>query len=355
MRKKTMKSMKKVTTCILTAALSAAVIFSTAMTAAAAEGFDKVAGSTEMTAVEEVGVKGMKPIYGKDIEDGVYDVTVECSSSMFHVEKAKLTVEDGKMEAVLTMGGQGYLKVFMGTGKEAAAAELSEYIDFVEDDNGKHTFMVPVEALDAPIACAAFSKNKEQWYDRAILFEAKSLPKGAVKVELPDYEALEKAAREERIKAMKEEQEAAEAAKPQPVSVDLEDGEYTVEVELNGGTGRASVESPAVLIVRNGKAYARIEWSSGSYDYMKIGEEKYLPLQTEGNSTFEIPITAFDEPVDVIADTTAMSMPHEIEYTLLFHEDSLPSQGGLLIIAAAAAAVAVAAALVYILRKRKHV
>lgn len=62
---------------------------------------------------------------------------------------------------------------------------------------------------------------------------------------------------------------------------------------------------------------------------MKVGEEKYLPVNTEGNSTFEIPVEVFDEPMSVIGDTTAMSVPHEIEYTLTFASDSVsPAQSG---------------------------
>lgn len=108
-------------------------------------------------------------------------------------------------------------------------------------------------------------------------------------------------------------------------AVELEDGSYTVEVELEGGTGRASVTSPAELTVQDGEATARVEWSSSKYDYMVVGEEKYLPIQEEGNSTFEIPVLVFDEPMTVIADTTAMSVPHEVAYTLTFDSDSIVS------------------------------
>lgn len=348
--------MKKLLTGMLAAALLMSCVFTSGVTGFADDdkeiSYDQVAGSDEMIAADEVGVEGMEPIYGKDVKDGVYDVTVESSSSMFPVDKAVLTVKDGKMEAVMTMGGKGYLKIFLGTGKEAAASDISDYIDFEEDADGKHTFTIPVEALDAPIACAAFSKNKEKWYDRAILFEAKSLPEDAVLVELPDYDALEKAARDKRIEEMKKEKE--ETAEPEAAAVDLKDGEYMVEVELSGGTGRAEIVSPAKLIVKDGRAYAQIQWSSSNYDYMKIGGQQYLPIQEEGNSTFEIPITAFDEAIAVVADTTAMSMPHEIEYTLTFRADSLPGSGiGGKVLAAAGAVIIAAAAVVLLLRKKK--
>lgn len=118
---------------------------------------------------------------------------------------------------------------------------------------------------------------------------------------------------------------SAQAGEPETVPAGLSDGEYTVEVALEGGTGKATVTSPAVLRIESGKAFAEIAWSSSHYDYMVVDGEKYLPVSTEGNSVFEIPVTVFDEPMPVIADTTAMSMPHEIEYTLTFASGSISS------------------------------
>ncbi len=333
--------------------------------------YDQVAGDSEKTTVEEVGVEGMFPIYGKDIVDGTYDITVESSSSMFKIEEAKLTVEDGEMTAVMTMAAKGYLKVFMGTGAEAAASDVSEYIDFAEDEDGRHTYTVPVEALDMPISCAAFSKDREKWYDRSLLFEAESLPEEAVLVERPDYAALKQAAKEKRIAAMKAENEKEAAAEEadgsaEPVALNMEDGEYTVAVTLEGGTGRAAVTSPAVLLVKGRRAYARIEWSSSNYDYMKIGDQKYLPVNSEGNSVFEIPVTAMDAPMDVVADTTAMGNPHEIEYGLLFDLDSVAEKadaevesaseedgGGVSNIAVFGGTVVLAAVVVWMLRRKQ--
>lgn len=151
---------------------------------------------------------------------------------------------------------------------------------------------------------------------------------------------------------------AAWAAEPAPI--EMEDGEYTVEVAMEGGTGRASVTSPAALLVRDGCAWARIEWSSPNYDYMKVEDEKYLPVNDEGNSSFEIPITVFDEPMAVIGDTTAMSTPHEVEYSLIFHSDSISSKetasrGVVPIVACAVGAVLVACVLAawFSIRKRR--
>lgn len=100
---------------------------------------------------------------------------------------------------------------------------------------------------------------------------------------------------------------------------EFQDGTYQMEVELFGGSGRASVTSPAKVEIKDGKAVATLEWSSPNYDYMVVDGEKYLPVNTEGNSVFQIPVEAFDQDIVVIADTVAMSTPHEIEYTLNFH------------------------------------
>ena len=144
--------------------------------------------------------------------------------------------------------------------------------------------------------------------------------------------------------------------------VALEDGEYRVDVALEGGSGRSEIASPAVLLVRDGQPYIRIEWDSSHYDYMKVEDETYLPVNEEGNSVFEIPVPVFDESVTVIGDTTAMSVPHEIEYTLTVDSASI-SQGeqaswynNPVFWAGAAVAAAVPAAVgIYGRRKRKGV
>ena len=119
---------------------------------------------------------------------------------------------------------------------------------------------------------------------------------------------------------------------PQPIVEDTasdaetevpKDGTYTCNVTLEGGSGRATIESPTELTVADGKMTAEITWSSPNYDYMIVDGEKYQPVNTEGNSVFEIPVAALDTALAVTADTTAMSTPHEIEYTLTFDSVSL--------------------------------
>ena len=262
---------------------------------AAEEDYSAVASADDMTTVEEVVEEDMTPVYADQLVDGTYEVTVDSSSSMFNITSCLLTVEDGEMTAVMTMGGTGYLYVYMGTGEEAAEADSSDFISYEENEDGTHSFTVPVEALDFGISCAAFSKNREMWYDRTLVFRADSLP--------------EEAFTEGTIVTVSD--------------LGLADGTYLAEVTLEGGSGKASVESPAQITVEDGEATAEIIWSSSNYDYMVVDEVQYLPVNEEGNSTFEIPISGFDWKLSVTADTTAMSQPYEISYTLYFDSSTL--------------------------------
>lgn len=257
--------------------------------------------------------KGQVPVFGDKVENGTYPIEVESSSSMFRVVKASLTVEDGDMEAVLTLSGTGYLKLYMGTGDEANRSSEGSHIPYVEDAEGKYTYTIPVEALDQEIDCAAFSRRKQKWYDRKLVFCADSLPKGAV----------------DRGRT-------------------LEDGCYTIGLSVQGGTGRATIASPSPLVVTDGAAAAVLAWDSPNYDYMVVNGSKYFPINKDGDSVFEIPVLAFDQEIPVIADTTAMSKPYEVSYTLIFHSDTIKRKyqrdtAAFVVLAAMALAVAAAA------------
>ena len=231
-----------------------------------------------------------------ELEDGTYTADFNTDSNMFHVNEAKegkgvLTVKDGKMTIHVSLVSKNIVNVFVGTKEEAQAdgAELIEpttdevtYSDGTTDE--VYGFDIPVSAVDADFDLAILG-TKGKWYDHVVSVR----------------DAVEK---------------AAEAETPA-------DGTYTCEVTLEGGSGRATVESPAALTVADGKMTATIVWSSPNYDYMIVDGEKYLPTNTEGNSTFEIPVSALDTALDVTADTVAMSTPHEIEYTLTFDSASL--------------------------------
>ena len=309
-----------------------------------------VADASQMTTVEEVVEPGMTPVYADSLTDGDYPVQVKSSSSMFRIESAVLHVRDGKLSATLTLGSKSYLALYPGSALEAATADESGRIPYTEDANGAYAFTIPVEALDAPVPCAAFSKNKQLWYDRTLLFRADSLPidafragffataeslglaDGAYAFTVP-VEALDapvpcaafsknKQLWYDRTLLFRADSLPTEAFRAgfftTAESLGLADGDYSVEVTLGGGSGRASVQSPCRLRVENGVCTAEIVWGSANYDYMRLDDEVYLPVNTEGNSVFWIPVAFFDRSLPVIADTTAMSQPHEIEYTLCF-------------------------------------
>lgn len=247
-----------------------------------------VADASEMTTVEDVVEEGMMPVYASELYDGTYAVAVDCSSSMFKIADCELNVDGDKMTAKLTMSSDAYGYLYAGSAEEAAAADASAYLE----PEGT-TFVLPVEALDAGVSCAAWSRNKEKWYDRTLVFRADSLP-------LTAFQTLNTAE-----------------------SLGLADGLYEAVVELAGGSGKASVASPCELLVEDGTATATIVWSSANYDYMLVDGERYDAEIVDGHSTFVIPVAAFDRPLAVVADTTAMSQPHEIDYTLRFDAASL--------------------------------
>lgn len=302
----------------------------------AAEGYEDVASGTETAETKDVGKYGMTPIYGDSVKSGEYDVDMESSSSFFHIYSCALTVKGRKMKAVMTIDSTSYECVYMGKAADAAKAPKEDYI-FAEEKDYRGSFTIPVDALNAPIACAAFSKKEKQWYDRDILIDASSLPEGALKIKLPDYDLIDKAVEqydEHQGKDADQNQSGDQTAEQAentvnfliPVGVDMEDDTYSVEVNMTGGSGRASVSSPTWFIVKGGKAYAKLLWSSSHYDYMKIAGVKYDNESTDGgNSTFTIPVAVFDQPITVIADTTAMGDPVEIEYELTFYKDTIDS------------------------------
>ena len=377
-----------------------------AMYVCAEEGYDEVAGSTSMGKTEEnLAAYGMTPVSGNMIKDGEYIVGTECSSSFFHIEEAKLTVKDGKMTALLTMSSSSYLLVYPGTAEEAAAAPYEDYIPSVEIDTWD-TFTIPVEALDAELDLAAYSKKKKKWYPRKILFHAADIPADSLLFEYPDYDRISQALtlyEEFSEFGEGEESEAGENksetgnpeitgsgsmensgvgtaektgdgstekpgtekreqnTEPQALPVELPDGEYSVEVSLAGGSGRASVTTPTWMIVQKGRVYARLLWSSPYYDYMILDGKKYLNETTDGgSSSFTIPITAMDAPMEVIADTTAMGDPVEIDYTLTFYEDTIgsksrvPQEGALRVLAGAAVFIIVGGIVNHFIKRRRR-
>ena len=253
--------------------------------------------SVAESAVSEAASESAAASSALALEDGTYTAEFDTDSSMFHVNEASdgkgtLTVEDGQMTLHISLQSKKIVNLYVGMAADAPDHEadwLQPTTDTVTYSDGTseevYGFDVPVEALDTDFQLAILG-TKGKWYDHTVSVR---------NVEAQAAEAVETPA----------------------------DGSYTCEVTLEGGSGRATVESPAALTVADGKMTATIVWSSPNYDYMVVDGEKYLPTNTEGNSTFEIPVSALGVPLSVVADTVAMSTPHEIEYTLTF---SAPSE-----------------------------
>lgn len=105
---------------------------------------------------------------------------------------------------------------------------------------------------------------------------------------------------------------------------EIPDGSYWIRVSMTGGSGRASISSPTGFYVKDGQATADIHWSSASYDYMKLDGVRYEAFtDAAGHSAMTIPVPALNTAIPVLADTTAMSKPYEIEYQLTFDGSAL--------------------------------
>ncbi len=110
------------------------------------------------------------------------------------------------------------------------------------------------------------------------------------------------------------------------MSLSLENGNYTANVTILGGSGKSTIESPTRLHVENGEIQAEIIWNSPNYDYMKIGDKEYYSVIESGKSVFLIDVDEFDCDIPFIAQTVAMSEPHLIEYTMSFDSQSIKSE-----------------------------
>lgn len=124
----------------------------------------------------EEALQDAAPMTAERLAEGVYPIDVTCASEHFKVTSARLIVRDGGMRARITLSGTAYTRFFVGTAAEAAAAPEERILAFTQDETGAYQFEFPVSALDTEIPCAAWSKNKETWYDRTLVFVSASMP-----------------------------------------------------------------------------------------------------------------------------------------------------------------------------------
>lgn len=221
------------------------------------------------------------------LPDGVYTVDFDTDSSMFRANEAcsgkgTLTVEGGIQTLHVSLQSRKIVNLFPGTAAEAqesGAVWLEPTVDTVTYSDGYTEdvfgFDIPVSSVGSEFDLAIIG-TKNVWYDHKV-----------------------------------------SVCSPVPQA-----GSYTCAVELTGGSGRASVSSPAMVVSDGETMTAIIQWSSPNYTYMLVDGVQYDAIQEEGNSTFRIPVT-LDRDIPVSACTVAMSTPHLVEYTLHFDSTTL--------------------------------
>ena len=227
------------------------------------------------------------PAPARVLPDGCYTVDFETDSGMFRASEAcngqgTLTVENGTQTLHVSLQSKKIVNLYVGTAEDAqqsGAVWLEPTVDTVTYSDGLSEevfgFDIPVVSVGQVFDLAIIG-TKGVWYDHR------------VSVQNPVPQA----------------------------------GTYTCEVTLNGGSGRASVASPAEFSSDGETLTATIQWSSPHYSYMIVDGVQYDPIQQEGNSTFRIPV-ALDADMAVSALTTAMSEPHLVEYALYFDGTTL--------------------------------
>lgn len=260
----------------------------------------------------------------KDIENGDYNVTVDSSSSMFKVVNCVLTKKNGQMSAVITLSGTGYDYLYMGTAEDAAKADKSSLIPFVENEKGEYTYTIPVSAFDTPIKVAAHSIKKDKWYDRELTFQSDGIEKIDKETPTPDPVEPVIPVNPDNSKPSTPDNESGHVTDLNggtarvDSSTTLKDGEYIPDqFSWSGGTGRVSISCDKITI-KNGQAYATIVFSSGSYSYIKANGNIYYGTNTGSTSTFVIPVQ-LNKNNTIIGMTTAMSTAHEITYNIFIY------------------------------------
>lgn len=161
------------------------------------------------------------------LPDGVYTAEFDTDSGMFHANEAcngmgTLTVENGQMTFHVSLASKKIVNLYVGMAADAEANKadwLLPTTDTVTYSDGTseevYGYDIPVAAVNQDFQLALLG-TKGKWYDHTV--------------------------------SIRNAQPKAEEAAETPA-----DGEYSVNVTLEGGSGRATVESPAALTVADGQ------------------------------------------------------------------------------------------------------
>ena len=297
----------------------------------------------------------------QEIENGDYEFDsnkndspykIETNSSMFNVVAATLTKNAEGMEAIITLSGTSYKKLYMGTAEEAEKANEESFIPFIEV-NGKYTYKIPVSALNTPIKISAYAKSRKDqqyhWYDRTITFNFNTNTVDAGKDQSNSGDNGNNGNNGgsnnngnnsnnsgsgnnggntnnsgsnnnsgQNGSDNKYDSNTNGSTGRVNTSTKLADGVYSPDGFLwSGGTGKVSITCSQIRI-SGGQAYATIAFSSSHYQYVKANGSTYYPTSQGSSTTFEIPVE-LNKNNKIIGMTTAMSQAHEITYSIFVY------------------------------------
>ena len=295
--------------------------------------------------------KPSTPTSTQKLKDGTYKVLSTTDRVMFYLYPKEqdpaysiLTIKDGKMTATITLNGDGYDYVYMGTPEQAVKAGKSKWIK-AKIVNGYYTFTIPVSALDKKLAITPRSHkyaNDPDMKDQAWRPNKwiKFYSGNAIKIKDGTTSTAEKAKKKKKSdkkssddkgktsgkqtefkndnkkdKESKWQDDSSGSTSAVNASTTLPDGVYTPDsFSWSGGSGRLAYIRCNKITVTNGQAYATIEFGSSSYDQLRANGRVYFK-NGGGNSTFVIPVK-LNANNTIIGRTTAMSQPHWVRYTI---------------------------------------
>ena len=251
------------------------------------------------------------------LADGTYTVETETNNKMFKVVSTKLTVKNGKMEALIMLSGTGYDHLYLGYAKDVEDNQdqwikWKDEIPYTTADGQEktgRTYVIPVSALDQAIPVTVYSKTKKQWFERTITLKSE----GMKKVETEEVNPGPSTAPTETPSSPTTPAPSTAPSQPaRPAGVPA-DGVYTTTAET-GTTMFRVVE--IILTVKNGKMSAEITLSGTGYDYLYMGtaaeaagnESQWIGCKDEQKSYIEngeektgrsyiIPISTLDTPL----------------------------------------------------------
>ena len=287
------------------------------------------------------------PTDTKKLGTGTWKVKATTSRDMFYLYPKETdpawtilkVKKDKSMTATITLSGDGYDYVYMGTATQAKKASKKNWIK-AKVTNGYYTFKIPVSALDKKLKISPHSHkyatdgdpSTEPWRDgKWIIFYsngAKKVKDGTTiktgkkkKDDSGKTSGTQKKFKNDKKadKVSKWKDDANKSTSAVDNSTSLKDGVYTPDkFHWSGGSGRLAYIRCNKITVRGGKAYATIEFGSSKYDSLKANGSIYSK-QGGGNSKFVIPVK-LNANNTIIGRTTAMSQPHWVKYTIFVYK-----------------------------------